>query len=304
MDPMPGMTSRRDFLQAGVASAAGLAVCASAEPSVPQSAWSSPPICVFSKHLQFLDPRALARTCREIGADGVDLTVRTGGHVLPERVAEDLPCAAEAIRSEGLVLGMITTSLKSATDPHAEAIARTAAAEGIRYLRIGGHRYEGETHPEAQLLQVTADLRGLAELFEHHGVVGGYHNHSGRGHFGAPLWDLYQVCKAVGSPSLGSNFDVGHAKVEGAYGAWETNAALLAPWVKMMSFKDFVWEEGRPRWVPLGEGLTPLPEFMRVFLQSGFNGPISIHVEYDVGSDAGMVQALREAVPVAREALG
>ena len=36
-----------------------------------------------------------AETMRALGYDAIDLTLRPGGHVLPERVAEDLPKAAE-----------------------------------------------------------------------------------------------------------------------------------------------------------------------------------------------------------------
>jgi hypothetical protein len=51
---------------------------------------------VFSKCLQWLDYPGMAGITAEAGFDGVDLTVRAGGHVLPERVEEDLPKAVEA----------------------------------------------------------------------------------------------------------------------------------------------------------------------------------------------------------------
>ena len=73
----------------------------------------APPLCVFSKHLQFLDYSSLARTCRELGLDGVDLTVRQGGHVHPERVDRELREAVTAMRAEGLEVPMITTTFKS-----------------------------------------------------------------------------------------------------------------------------------------------------------------------------------------------
>ena len=47
-------------------------------------------IAIFSKHLQFITGEQLAQTAAEIGFDGVDLTVRHGGHVEPARVAQDL----------------------------------------------------------------------------------------------------------------------------------------------------------------------------------------------------------------------
>ena len=45
---------------------------------------------VFSKHLQWLDYENMAKTASENGFDGVDLTVRPKGHVLPEKVNADM----------------------------------------------------------------------------------------------------------------------------------------------------------------------------------------------------------------------
>jgi len=43
---------------------------------------------MFSKHLEQLNYEELADTIAEIGLDGVDLTVRSPGHVLPDGLAE------------------------------------------------------------------------------------------------------------------------------------------------------------------------------------------------------------------------
>jgi sugar phosphate isomerase/epimerase len=50
-------------------------------------------IAIFSKHLEFLEGEELAKGAKEIGFDGIDLAVRKGGHVEPERVRQDLPGA-------------------------------------------------------------------------------------------------------------------------------------------------------------------------------------------------------------------
>jgi hypothetical protein len=54
-------------------------------------------ISVFSKHFQWTNWQEMAAIAKDIGFDGIDLTVRAGGHVLPDRVEEDLPKDAEAI---------------------------------------------------------------------------------------------------------------------------------------------------------------------------------------------------------------
>ena len=50
-------------------------------------------VFLFSKHLQFLDYNSMSEVTAEMGFNGLDLTVRPKGHVLPERVADDLPKA-------------------------------------------------------------------------------------------------------------------------------------------------------------------------------------------------------------------
>src|SRR5580693_421985 len=95
-------------------------------------------ICIFSKHFQWTNVQEAAAIARDIGFDGVDLTVRNGGHVLPERVQADLPKAVETVRKAGLEVPMITTEITSVTTPHAAEILSTASKLGIHHYRWGG----------------------------------------------------------------------------------------------------------------------------------------------------------------------
>src|SRR5690606_6677759 len=95
--------TRREWFATSASAALLLASRATAAPAP-----GRPPVVVFSKHLQFLDYAELAREVKAIGLDGVDLSVRKGGHVLPENVATDLPKATETIRAAGLDVAMIT----------------------------------------------------------------------------------------------------------------------------------------------------------------------------------------------------
>ena len=46
-----------------------------------------PRVHLFSKHLQFLDYDKMSRAAAELGFDGLDVTVRKGGHVTPAAAA-------------------------------------------------------------------------------------------------------------------------------------------------------------------------------------------------------------------------
>ena len=90
---------------------------------------------MFSKHLQELDIPDAGRAIKELDFDGVELTVRAGGHIVPERVTEDLPRAVEALAAVGLELPAIVTDIKGKDAPYAHAVCAAAAEVGATHLR-------------------------------------------------------------------------------------------------------------------------------------------------------------------------
>lgn len=282
--------SRRNFMATAAALGAASFTRAHAQPN------AMPPVCVFSKHLHFIrDYTQLAKTAKSLGLDGLDLTVRKGGHVEPANVATDLPKCVEAVRAEGLDVYMITTDLNKGSDPDATPILDAASKLKIKYARVGKQQYSKDGDVARELAGFTEDLRTLTTVLEKFGMTGGYHNHSGANNVGAPMWDIYEMAKSIDSPHFGSNFDIGHATVEGSYGAWRITARLLAPYVKMSSAKDFVWEDNKVKWVPIGQGHVNIPEYYNIFRQAGFVGPVSIHVEYEIPSNDAMLEEIRNA---------
>ena len=230
----------------------------------------------------------MAEVSKEIGFDSVDLTVRKGGHVLPERVADDLPKAFEAVRSAGLVMDMITTDISGGKTPHAEAVLKTAHALGIRYYRFGGLRYKDGGDPADQLKAFVPSLRELGAMSAQFQMHGMYHTHSGINQVGAPQWDLQRLLTEVGSPNLGFNYDIGHATVEGGFGGWLLSTRTVSSMMKGVALKDFLWRkdkngEWRPAWCPMGAGMVNFPKFFALLKQQKFNGPLQLHYEYPLG---------------------
>ncbi|HYK87394.1 MAG TPA: sugar phosphate isomerase/epimerase family protein [Acidobacteriota bacterium] len=276
---------RRDFiLSAGQAVAlAGLSHIGGASES------KSEPlkVCVFSKHLQFLDWSGLAQTALEIGFDGIDLTVRDGGHVLPERVEQDLPRAAEIIRKAGLSLPMVTTGIVDADSPYAEAVVRTAGKLAIPRYRWGGFRYADSAPIPEQLVEMRKRAARLADLNRKYGVCAMYHTHSGP-EVGAPIWDLWEILRDLDKEWLGVNYDIAHATIEGGLGAWVQNLRLITPWVKGIALKDFYWSRDakgkwQVQWCPIGEGMVNFKVFFAMVRKAGFSGPVQMHFEYPLG---------------------
>src|SRR5882724_8992575 len=90
-------------------------------------------IHIFSKHLQFLNYHDMAEAVAEMGFDGIDLTVRPEGHVLPERVESDLPKATEAMRKVSLVPLLMTTAVQDANNAIDRRVLEVAVKLGIQY---------------------------------------------------------------------------------------------------------------------------------------------------------------------------
>jgi len=251
-------------------------------------------VCVFSKHLQDYDFAELGRALRGIGVEGVDLTVRPGGHVEPGQVSDTLPEAVAALAGEGAHVRMITTAITAADEPHATAVLETAAAQGIRYFKLGYYGYEGYGTLRSAMDEVKAKLRDLADLAKDLGLWAGFHNHSGP-YVGANLAHVRELIDDLDPDAAGSYFDIGHATVEGAARGWMQGLDELAGRVRMLAIKDLVVAPGeeshRGTVVPVGEGLVAWRSYIGVLKKiAGDVGPISHHGEYGDLSAAEVVK--------------
>lgn len=297
--PATETRSRRRFMSelGGAAMALGLAgdayasVERSASRRVSPEAGADPramkvPVVIFSKHLQWLNYADMGRLAAEMGFDGVDLTVRPRGHVLPERVTEDLPRAVQAIRSAGVGVYSLTTSITDPDDPHTEPILKTAGELGIRIYRLGYWSYDLDLPIPPQLAAFRRKARGLADMNSHYGLSGDYQNHAGAKYVGAAIWDLWDIIRNLDETALGCQFDVRHATVEGATG-WPVSLRLIASRIHSVIAKDFVWQRGTEGWqptnTPLGQGMVEFEPYFAALKAAEFAGPVIVHYEYPLG---------------------
>lgn len=242
----------------------------------------------FSKHLQSLPLDKMTDKLKKIGIESLDLTVRPGGHVEPEKVEEDLPRICEALGKHGVSVGMITTNIRNAMDPLTRKILRVAARLGVKYYKLGYFVYEGFGKQKAQVEHVRTKIRELAELNGELGVHGGFHNHSGS-FFGASLWQVAEVISDVCPDTIGCYLDPAHAVIEGGRETWRMGMDLLADRVTMLAVKDFRWvapakdSNCRGQVVqicPLSMGNVPWKRVIEALCTIGFKGPVSFHGEY------------------------
>lgn len=245
-----------------------------------------PALAMFSKMLQDLSLPECCRAMKGLGLDGIDLTVRPAGYVLPENVAKALPDALKVAKDAGLSIPMITTGILKADEPHAAAILDTAASLGIRYIKLG-YWMAPAGKVRASIDQARSHLDALERLAESRHLTLGIHNHSGPGYVTCQPLTVLQLLQDRNPETIASYFDPGHAAVEGGSGGWKQSLELLAPRIRMLAVKDFGWVRNDPskkQWseklFPLNEGLVSWPDVFRVLKGYKFHGPISLHSEY------------------------
>lgn len=243
-----------------------------------------PQVCIFSKHLQWLDYREMAVMARSIGFTGIDLTVRDGGHVKPERVTQELPRAIGMIREEGLEVPMITTGITDPDDPVTWLVLETAGKLGIPLYRTGWFRYQEGEPVSGQLKKAAAQLLKLEEINRSNQIAASYQNHAGS-YIGSSGWDLLQIIEGLDPRWTGIQYDIRHAMVEGPE-SWPYVLELLAPYVNSLDIKDFTWENSDGpalKNVPLGAGTVPFRAYFERLKRLGVSADISIHYEYPLG---------------------
>ncbi|WP_434037009.1 sugar phosphate isomerase/epimerase family protein [Formosa sp. 4Alg 33] len=242
-------------------------------------------VSIFSKHLQFLDYKETGQIASELGFNGVDLTVRPNGHVLPEDVVTKLPTAIQDIKASGSGCKMITTAIESVSHPLDVDIIKTAGKHGISFYRTNWYKYNTKWSMPESLEYYQKQVEALGDLNKDHNLVGCYQNHAGR-KVGGSYWEIYKLLETVNSNYFGTQYDIRHALVEGGL-SWENGFNLLQNSIKVIVLKDFKWGQENGVWkpinVPIGEGMVDFNKYFKLLKASGLNPFVSLHLEYPLG---------------------
>jgi len=281
---------RRKFLDVAVKGVVAGALVPGASVGTAFAAGSSdlksPGLHLFSKLLQFLDYAEMAEAAAEAGLAGLDLTVRSGGHVDPENFERDLPVAIGAIKAAGLSCEMIATNIISTENPRDFEMLALARSLGVRSYRTGALRYDEQTHPMESVDQHRQQLSALAKWNEELGITGMYQNHSGAGRLGAAIWDLYLVLRDLDPDHIGCQFDIRHAVTDGGL-MWPDSFRMMKPYIRSIIFKDFRWGVVNGKWrvvsTPIGQGMVDFGRYFGLLKDAGIDVPVSLHLEYDLG---------------------
>lgn len=242
---------------------------------------------LFTDNIADLSVREACRAAKAAGFDGLDLTVRPRGHVLPENVDPGLSQAFQIAQEERVEIPMISTMIVDAGAPHTREII-VAAHHHIRTVKLGTWRYTPFGSLARQLDDARRKLEAIVQITRRYHILPCLHAHSGpilsNGSF------MHHLLKDFSPTDVGAYVDPMHMTLEGGLSGWEMALDLLAPWVALVGVKNFIFQplerdahgQQRFEWkfAPLADGMAPLPEFFKRLKQIGYDGTVSLHSEY------------------------
>nr|AUN35815.1 putative signal peptide prediction protein [uncultured bacterium] len=290
---------RRGFLDASLKASLGVALAGALSPQASQGEESkSAParpigrakVGIFTKSFQDRSIEDVCRIFKGIGVDGLDLTVRKGGHIDPKDVATELPKAKQAAAAAGVEILFLTTNITE-PDADAERVLATAAEQGIGRVKIGYYSYDQKKFGtlKQQIADVRARVEKVARLGQKHKVLPCIHIHSDA-MIPSHGTLLYELIRDFSPGEVGAYADTLHMAKEGGGEGWRQGLDLLGPWLALCSIKNCVWVKkdrdmhGQQQWgtvtCPVADGICPIPEFLEALRLLNYSGPFSLHSEY------------------------
>lgn len=212
-----------------------------------------------------------------LGFDGVELPVRPGFQVEPQRVARDLPEAARRLGEFGL-------KIFSVAGPTDEPTLAACAELGIPMVRvmvpIGA---DGYLATEAR---VRRELDGLIPLLERYRMTVGIQNHVGR--FVSNASGLRKLLEGYDPRYVAAVWDAAHNALEGE----EPELALDLVWshLGMVNLKNAFWRRTNgPEaevaawevyWTSGRQGRASWPRVAGELKRRGYAGVVCLTAEY------------------------
>lgn len=277
-------TSRRTFLTTATATVAAAKLWRASAASEGADSW---PIAIFEKVFEGLSFDELGEAVGATGADGIEATIRPGGHIDPKDAAEEVPQMQAALKKNGCRIVIAASGVKSTEQEGVREYLETLKSNGITHYRMSHYHYDLTRPVMPQLKQFRTQLQELAQLNAEVGIQGLYQNHSGngrnkkRGYVGALGWDAAVMLEGIDPAHLGLAFDTRHLRKDTG-SSWATAVAACKPHVRSIYVKDGVWggERGDEyKDVPLDEGFVS-EDIFDTIRQDLPAMPLCIHMEW------------------------
>lgn len=228
----------------------------------------------------------LGRMVSELGFSGIELPVRPGYQVEPERAAQDLPAAIRTLGEFGVRITSVATT-------PSEAMIATCAEYGIPLIRT-----MAEIGSEGYMTSVAALQRQYADLLpvlERHNVTLGVQNH--HGDYVCNAMGLRHLLEPFDSPNIGAIWDPSHNAMCGEEPEFALD--IIWPKLRMVNLKNAFWKRvtgpeaedviWKPYWTSGRQGLASWPRVVKELQRRKYSGVVCLTAEY---SDEAAVERL------------
>ena len=291
------MTNRRKFL---AQSAATLASATAANAQKSKKTGVSP-IIVFEKPIQTLEYDRMGEILAKMGIQGIEATIRKGGHIAPEEAEEEVPKMVAALAENGQKALIAATNVSEA-NAESEKFLRILKANGITKYRSNYYRYDLKKEMLPQVRENAAKLKNLAAMNKEIGVQSLYQTHSGYKYAGAMSWDAALMFDGIDPDYAAIAYDLRHFRADSGL-SWKTALATVKKHIRSIYVKDAVWEGERSnklKNVPLDTGFVDKVTFDAV--RKGHKPmPVSLHMEWGRTSIYSKEDAMEAVEFVARD---
>lgn len=269
------MIERRTFLKRTALAATGVGLASGDRKS--GGDW---PVVIFEKPIQTLDYDRMGEELAKMGVQGIEATIRRGGHIDPKNAELEVPKMVAALAKNGQKAIIATTNVNAADEKNARFL-RILKENGITKYRMDYFRYDLKKELIPQVKENTAKLKEVEAMNREIGVQALYQIHAGAKYAGSLAWDAAVMFDGVDPEHAAIAFDLRHIRA-GTGASFETALALMGKHVRSIFVKDAKWVGERSdkiKNVPLDTGIVNQKTFDAV--KKGHSVmPISLHMEW------------------------
>lgn len=267
------MMKRRHFLVQGALGSMGVAWGKSGG----EEEW---PVIVFEKPIQTLDYDRMGEELAKMGVQGIEATIRRGGHIEPRDAARKVPAMVASLAKNGCKALIAACNVASTAKEDLEYL-KVLKANGITKYRMDYFRYNLKKPLLPQLRDFTGQLAEIAAMNRELGMQSIYQIHAGAKYAGSLGWDAAMMFEEVDPAHAAVALDLRHVRA-GSGPSFETAIALLNKHLGSVYVKDAQWTGPRSKTlknVPLDTGIVDQKTFASVVKGHG-PMPLSLHMEW------------------------
>ena len=259
-------------------------------------------IVMFTKMLQDKGIADLVELGHHLDLEGWDLCVRPGYPIHPANAGTELAGAVRTFEQNGLSIPMVTGAgdLLYPDHPSAEPTLAAMDEADVRLIKLGYFGFDPDTQDYwAEVDKIRRTFEAWQKLAETYRVRICYHTHSHRC-MGLNAAMMAHLMRDFDPRYFGAYLDPGHMVVEGE--EFAVGLAIMGDHLQMIGLKDVlqtrVAKDGHgsaaTHWVEAGQGMVDWTTVFSNLATAGFDGPMSVHCEFEIPPEGAIAAAKRE----------